>query len=66
LPVFSSAEHQAVRLHACESCGRYLKVIDMTVDGHAVAVVDEIATSPLDLWAAEQGYQKIERNLLGC
>jgi len=28
-------------------------------------VVDEIATAPLDLWAAEQGFRKIQLNLMG-
>jgi formate dehydrogenase maturation protein FdhE len=28
-------------------------------------VVDEIATAPLDLWAVEHGYRKIQPNLMG-
>jgi formate dehydrogenase maturation protein FdhE len=27
-------------------------------------VVDDLATLPLDLWAREQGYQRIRPNLL--
>jgi formate dehydrogenase maturation protein FdhE len=28
-------------------------------------VVDELATIPLDLWAREHGYDKLQMNLLG-
>ncbi len=54
-----------VRVEVCESCKKYIKAIDLTVDGRAVPIVDEIATLPLDLWAVEQGYSKIELNLIG-
>jgi len=65
LPRYSAEGIAAVRVEACDTCKRYLKSIDMTVDGLAVPVVDEIATAPLDLWAAEQGYRKIQPNLMG-
>ncbi len=65
LPVFSASEHRAVMVSACHTCRRYLKLVDMTVDGHAVPIVDEMATAPLDVWAVEQGYQKLQPNLLG-
>ncbi|MDA2936950.1 formate dehydrogenase accessory protein FdhE [Acidobacteria bacterium AH-259-A15] len=55
----------SVRVEVCESYKKYIKSIDLTVDGHAVPVVDEIATLPLDIWAVEQGHRKIEINLLG-
>jgi formate dehydrogenase maturation protein FdhE len=31
----------------------------------AVPVVDELASVPLDIWAEEQGYTKLQPNLLG-
>jgi FdhE protein len=65
LPRYSAQGISAVRVEACEVCKSYLKSIDMTVDGLAVPVVDEVATAPLDLWAAEQGYHKIHLNLMG-
>ena len=58
-------EFRYVRLEACESCHRYIKTVDLTKNGHAVPVVDELAMIPLDLWAADHGYQKIHPNLLG-
>jgi hypothetical protein len=30
-----------------------------------VPVVDELATIPLNLWAAEHSYRKLQTNLLG-
>ena len=65
LPRYSAEGISAVRVEACEVCKSYLKSVDMTVDGLAVPAVDEIATAPLDLWAAEQGYRKIQLNLMG-
>ncbi len=65
LPRYSAEDIAAVRVEACDSCHFYLKSIDLTVDGHAVPLVDEVATVPLDLWAAEHGYKKAEPNLMG-
>jgi len=65
LGYFQSSTLEHVRLDACESCHRYLKTIDLGRLGLAVPLVDEVAAAPLDLWAQEHGYQKIELNLLG-
>ena len=65
LPRYSVEDELAVRVEACDSCHFYLKSIDMTVDGLAVPVVDEVASVPLDLWAAEHGYKKVVPNLMG-
>ena len=65
LPRYSAEGVAAVRVEACEVCKRYLKSVDLTVDGLAVPVVDETATAPLDLWAVEHGYRKIQLNLMG-
>lgn len=65
LPRYSAEGIPAVRVEACETCKRYLKSIDLTVDGHAVPIVDEVATVPLDLWAVDQGYRKLKLNVLG-
>ena len=65
LPRFSAEEFTHVRVEACETCKRYLKSVDLTLNGLAVPLVDEIAAASLDLWAAEHGYQKIALNLMG-
>lgn len=64
LPVFRADELAAARIDACETCRVYLKTIDLTRDGHAVPVVDDLATVPLDLWAREQGYRRLRPHLL--
>ena len=65
LPVYKAAGIEQVRIDACDSCHRYLKSVDLTVNGLAVPVVDELATVALDVWAEESGYEKIQPNLLG-
>ena len=65
LVVFTAEEFPCVRVEGCDSCKTYLKTIDLTKDGHAEPVVDELASAPLDLWARERGYAKLHTNLLG-
>jgi formate dehydrogenase accessory protein FdhE len=62
---YSAPEIAHVRVDVCDTCHTYLKSIDLTKMGLAVAVVDELATIPLDLWAREHGYEKLQINLLG-
>ena len=62
---FHTPAFDHLRLDACESCKHYLKTVDLTKLGLAVPLVDEVAGAPLDLWAREHGYEKIELNLLG-
>ena len=64
LSVYSSDSFPSARVDACDTCRTYLKTIDLTKDGHALPVVDELACMPLDLWAHEQRYTKLRRNLL--
>jgi len=65
LPVYVAEEFPHVRVEACDTCRVYLKAVDMTKDGLAAPEVDELAAVPLDLWAAERGYAKLQANLLG-
>jgi formate dehydrogenase accessory protein FdhE len=65
LACFQASQFDYIRIEACDSCGYYLKGIDLTRYGFAVPLVDEVAAAPLDLWARDQGYQKIELNLVG-
>jgi formate dehydrogenase accessory protein FdhE len=63
LPVFTPEAMPHVRIDACETCKLYIKTIDLTKDGLAVAVVDELATASLDIWARSHGYSKVVRNI---
>jgi FdhE protein len=65
LGYFQSPSFRHLRLDVCESCRHYLKTVDLTQFGLAVPIVDEVAGAPLDLWARDHGYQKIELNLVG-
>jgi FdhE protein len=65
LPVYASSDFDYIRIDACDSCKTYIKTVDMTKNGLAEPIVDEIAALPLDLWAQEQGYRKAQLNLLG-
>ncbi len=62
---YSAPEIAHVRVDVCDTCHTYLKSIDLTKMGLAVPIVDELATIPLDLWAREHGYLKLQINLLG-
>jgi formate dehydrogenase accessory protein FdhE len=65
LGYFHSPEFDHVRIEACDTCKHYLKGVDLTRLGFAAPLVDEIDAAPLDLWAREHGYTKIELNLVG-
>ncbi|HMK21235.1 MAG TPA: formate dehydrogenase accessory protein FdhE [Terriglobales bacterium] len=64
LPVFTAAALPHVRVEGCDSCKTYIKTVDLTRNGLAEPVVDEIAAIPLDLWAQERGYAKLQANLM--
>src|SRR5713226_2420404 len=65
LPVYTAAEFDYVRVECCDTCKSYIKTVDLTKNGLAEPVVDEIAFAPLDLWAQEHGYSKLELNVVG-
>jgi FdhE protein len=65
LPVYTAPDFEHVRIEACDHCRTYIKSVDLTRDGHAVPVVDELASIALNLWAEDRGYAKLESNLLG-
>ena len=65
LPVYTAAGLEYVRVDACDTCRAYLKSVDLTRNGLAVPVVDELATVVLNIWAEEHDYTELESNLLG-
>jgi FdhE protein len=65
LPVYKAPDFDHARVEACDRCKTYVKSVDLTRDGRAVPVVDELATVALNIWAEEHGYAKLESNLLG-
>jgi FdhE protein len=65
LPVYTAAELPYIRVECCDACHTYIKSIDLTKNGLADPLVDELASVPLNLWAQEHGYVKLHPNLLG-
>jgi len=65
LPVYLAQEFEHVRVEACDTCKTYLKSVDLTKNGLADPIVDEIVTVPLNIWAEEHGYVKLSPNLMG-
>ena len=65
LPVYTADQFPHMRVECCDACHAYIKATDLTKNGLANPLVDELATVPLDLWAQEHGYTKLHLNLLG-
>jgi formate dehydrogenase accessory protein FdhE len=65
LPVYIAEQWPHLRVEACETCKFYIRSVDLTKDGHAVPLVDDLAAIPLTLWAHEHGYSRLQPNLLG-
>jgi formate dehydrogenase accessory protein FdhE len=66
LPVYVAEQFPHIRVECCDTCKHYLRTIDLTKDGNAVAEADDLAAIPLTLWAQEYGYTRIHTNLLGA
>ena len=65
LPVYVAEQFPHIRVECCDTCKFYLRTVDLTKDGHAVPLVDDLAAIPLTLWAHEHGYSRLQPNLLG-
>jgi len=62
LPVFSFDDWAHIRVEVCDSCGGYLKCLDMTKDADTLPVPDDVASSAINIWAFEHGYRAIGRH----
>jgi formate dehydrogenase accessory protein FdhE len=62
LPVFSFDTWPNIRVEVCDSCGGYLKSIDMTKDADALPIPDDVASSAINIWAFERDYEPIGRH----
>jgi FdhE protein len=65
LPHFQTDAYPAARIEVCETCARYVKSIDLTLDARPIPEVDDLLSIALDLWAGEQGFTRIEPGLAG-
>jgi len=65
LPVYVAEQLPHIRVEACDTCEFYIRTVDLTKDGQAIPLVDDLAAIPLSLWAHEKGYSRLQPNLLG-
>lgn len=65
LPVYTASNFDHIRVECCDTCKTYIKSVDLSKNGLAEPIVDEMASAPLDLWAQERGYSKLKLNLMG-
>ena len=65
LPNFSAPQHPIARIEACDTCKGYVKSIDLTQDMRPVPEIDELLSVSMDLWAVEQGYERLEPGIAG-
>ena len=65
LPVYVAEQFPHIRVEACDTCHNYLRTIDLTKDGHAIPLIDDLAALPLSLWAHQHNYTRPQPNLLG-
>jgi FdhE protein len=59
------ATFRHLRMDACESCSHYLLCVDLRKDAAAVPLVDELAATPLHLYAKDRGLTRVVPNLMG-
>ena len=64
LPVYVAEQFPHIRVEACDTCHYYIRTIDLTKDGHAHPLIDDLAALPLTLWASEHNYSRLHPNLL--
>jgi FdhE protein len=65
LPAFQSDVHKNVRIEACETCRRYVKSLDLTLDARPLPEVDDLVSLAMDLWAIEEGWTRLEPGWAG-
>jgi formate dehydrogenase maturation protein FdhE len=65
LSTLTTPEFPHLRMQTCDSCMAYLLIVDLSRDAMAIPEVDELAGLPLDLWAVEHGYHKLQPNMAG-
>lgn len=65
LPVYVAEQFPHLRVECCDTCKYFLRTVDLTKDGHALPIVDDLAAIPLTLWARKNAYTRIQVNILG-
>jgi formate dehydrogenase maturation protein FdhE len=64
LSVHTAEQFPHIRMEICETCLHLLRTVDLTKDGNAIPIIDDLAAIPLGLWGEQHGYRRIQQNLL--
>ena len=62
---YAASGFDHIQVVACDACRTYLHSIDLSGEIAAVPDVDELAALPLDIWAQQQGFRKLQPNFAG-
>ena len=62
---YASSGFEHIQVVTCEACRTYLHSIDLSREIAAIPDVDELAALPLDVWAQQQGFHKLQPNFAG-
>lgn len=62
---YAADELPHLQVQACDTCARYVHLVNLSKDPEAIPDVDEIAALALDVWAYRKGYRKLHPNLVG-
>ncbi len=62
---YAASGFDHIQVVACDSCRTYLHSIDLSSEIAAVPDVDELTALPLDVWAQQQGFRKLQPNFAG-
>ena len=65
LSFYKAEQFPHIQSLLCEQCHTYLHIIDCASHPNAIPDVDELACTPIDIWAREQGYSKLVLNIAG-
>ena len=62
---YAASGFDHIQVVACDACRTYLHSIDLSREIAAIPDVDELAALPLDVWAQQQGFRKLQPNFAG-
>ena len=65
LAYYKAEEIAHIQVMTCDECRQYIHLIDIEKEPRTVADMDEVVALPLDVWAIERGFSKVQPNLAG-
>ena len=63
--IFTFDDWPNIRVEACDSCGCWLKSLDLAKDAEMLPMPDDVASSAINLWASGRCYESIGNHLFG-